>query len=123
VSVQEIKYQSLYSVGPGGNPKNNLVTSNSAGLMATWKKLGPCRRTNEAEKSELSISIIILQLFIKNNSSPEEYPLLSWKMHYHYTKRVTIVVILYQHIIFDKCSILVLTQLIRRDVLEVYFIK
>lgn len=50
VSVHGIKYQALFPVGPGGNPEYNFVTSNSLGVQATWKKLGPCRRMNEMGK-------------------------------------------------------------------------
>jgi hypothetical protein len=50
VSINGIIYKSLYSAGPGQNPKNNLVTSHFAEVMATWKKLSSCRRTSDANK-------------------------------------------------------------------------
>jgi hypothetical protein len=50
VSVNGIAYQSLYSVGPGGNPTANTQSSMMLEITATWKKLKPCRRTNEADK-------------------------------------------------------------------------
>jgi hypothetical protein len=50
VSINGIIYKSLYSVGAGQNPKNHLFDSHYSGIMATWKKLGSCRRINEAEQ-------------------------------------------------------------------------
>jgi hypothetical protein len=50
VSINGIIYQSLFSTSLGENPKNHLHGSYIMGTVATWKKLGPCRRMNETGK-------------------------------------------------------------------------